>query len=359
MSEQRPELERLLAEITEVEDEIARLLERRAQASVRVKMLGSSDPDSIQLGRRETDTLARVRQALGNGALPLRAVEAVFIEILSACRALEVQDKVAVLGPEGDFAEMAALERFGTSASTIVVPTVKDVFDEVERRRAVFGVVPLETASEGLLHQSLDLLLSTSLSICGEIELETSLHLLSRTGNLGDVEKVYGHAGALLKCRRYLEEHLPKASLLDVRSAAMAAQLAAEDHGAAAIGTSLAARRFELRTAQSKVEDDPGARTRFVVLGRLVPRPTGKDRTTLLVCTKDGPGALFEALRPFADRGINLTKIESRRHPQNVADVVFFLDIDGHVTDRSVTSAVEDARRVTRMVKVIGSYPKR
>lgn len=359
MSEQRPELERILAEMVEAEGELVRLLERRAQASAKLKASGEADPDSIHLGRREIETLARVRAAAAQGTLPARAVEAIFIEILSACRVLEVEDKVAVLGPEGDFAEMAALERFGSSALTIVVPAVKDVFDEVERRRAVFGVVPLETASEGLLHQTLDLLLSTSLSICGEIELETSLHILSRTGNAADVEKVYGHGAALLRCRLYLEEHLPKAALLDVRSAAMAAQLAAEDHGSAALGTSLAARRFDLRTVQSKVEDDPGARTRFVVLGRLVPRPTGRDRTTLLASTKDGPGALFEALRPFADRGINLTKIESRRHPANVADIVFFLDIDGHVTDRAVTSAVEDARRVTRMVKVIGSYPKR
>jgi chorismate mutase / prephenate dehydratase len=357
MSEPRPEQERIFAEMREIEDEIVRLLERRAQASVRLKETGS-DADPLRLARRELETLARLRTATP-GTLSTRAVEAVFIEILSACRNLEIDDKIAVLGPEGDFAEIAALARFGTSARTTVVPTVQEVFDEVERKRAVFGVVPLETASEGLLHQTLDLLLSTSLTICGEIELDTSLELLSRTGNAGDVEKVYGHAAALLRCRHYLEEHLPKVPLVDVRSATMAAQLAAEDHGAAALGTSLSGRRFELRTIQSKVQDDPGARTRFVIMGRLVPRPTGQDRTTLLASTKDGPGALFEALRPFADRGINLTKIESRRHPANVADIVFFLDIDGHVTDRAVTSAVEDARRVTRMVKVIGSYPKR
>ena len=359
MPEQRADRERILAEITEIEDELTRLLERRAQASAKLKALGPTDRDSIQLARRETDTLARLRAAAGPGALAARSVEAIFVEILSACRSLEVDDRIAVLGPEGDFGEMAAAERFGSSASTVVVPTIAEVFEEVERRRAVFGVVPLETSPEGLLHQTLDLLLTTTLSICGEIEIETSLHLLSRTGNIGDIEKVYTHSASLLRCRRYLEQHLPKASVLDVRSAAIAAQLAAEDHGAAALGTSLAARRFDLRTVQSKIEDDPGARTRFAILGHVVPRPTGSDRTTLLVSTKDGPGALFEALRPFADRNINLTKIESRRHPANVADVVFFVDIDGHVTDRSVTSAVEDARRVTRMVKVIGSYPMR
>lgn len=358
MPERSAEQERLLTEITQIEDELARLVERRAQASVRLRGLGVSDLDGIHLARRESDTLARVRSA-APASLPPGALEAVFRELLSVCRPLEVEDRVAVVGPESEFGEMAAVERYGSSVRTAVQPTIRDVFEEVERRRAAYGVVPLETTTEGLLHDTLDLLLGTSLSICGEVELETSLHLLSRTGNAGDVEKIYAHASGLLACRRFLEEHFPKAALMDVRSAAIAAQLAAEDHGAAAVGTSLAAARHELRTVQSRIEDDRDARTRYALLGRVLPRPTGRDRTTLLLCTKDGPGSLFEALRPFADRGINLTKIESRRHPANVADFVFFVDIDGHVTDRSVTAAVEDVRRVTRMVKVLGSYPKR
>src|SRR5688572_14204484 len=204
MADPSDELERILGEVASVEDEIARMIEKRAALSVKLKGLGGVDPDSILLARRELETMNRVR-AGAQGPLPARSVEAVFTEILAACRALEAEDRVAVLGPESDFGEVAALERFGSTARTVVLPTVRAVFEEVERRRAVFGVAPLETTSEGLLHQALDLLLGTSLSICGEIEMETSLHLLSRTGNAADVEKVYGHGSALTRCRGFLE----------------------------------------------------------------------------------------------------------------------------------------------------------
>jgi chorismate mutase/prephenate dehydratase len=286
-------------------------------------------------------------------------VEAVVREVLSGCRSLESEERVVYLGPESGFCEVAALARFGSSAGMSAAASVAQVFDDVERRRAEYGLVPLESTSEGIVHQTLDLLMSTSLSICGELEVETSLHLLNKTGNVADVDKVYGHSASLVQCRRYLEEHLSKVSLIDVRSVSLAAQLAAEDHGAAAVGTELAAQRHEFRIAQSKIEDIPGARTRFVVIGRTLPRPSGNDKTTLILSTKDGPGALYEALRPFADRGINLTKIESRPARTNLWDYVFFIDVDGHITDRGVTSAVEDIKRVTRFVKVLGSYPKR
>lgn len=357
MPEARAEIERLLAEIDMVDDEVVKLLERRAQLSLKARSIGQVEGEAVH-PRREQHTLDRVSEA-ARGAFPAKAMAAVYREVLSACRALEAQERVAYLGPESGFCEIAALTRFGSSSTVTAHPTVAQVFDEVERRRAEFGLVPLESTSEGIVHQTLDLLISTSLSICAELEVETSLHLLNKTGNVADIEKVYGHSATLVQCRRYLEEHLSKVSLIDVRSVTMAAQLAGEDHGAAAVGTELAAERHDLRIAQSKIEDVPGARTRFVVIGRLLPRPSGRDKTTLILSTKDGPGALYEALQPFANRGINLTKIESRPARTNLWDYVFFIDVDGHITDRSLTSAVEDIKRVTRFAKVLGSYPKR
>ena len=194
--------------------------------------------------------------------------------------------------------------------------------------------------------------------IGGELTLPSSYQLLSATGNAGDVDKVYGAPAALSACERFLRSRFPRATVLDVHSGEAAAQFAAADHGAAAIGTAILAELHELRAVQTRIEDAAGVETRYAVLGKELPSRTGRDRTVLAMAVHDDPGALYASLEPFASRNINLTRLESRPAHGAAWRYLFFVELDGHVTDRPVLTAVEELRTISRHVKVLGSYPR-
>jgi chorismate mutase/prephenate dehydratase len=265
---------------------------------------------------------------------------------------------VAYLGPEASFTHMACKQHFGLSARYVAIKSIADVFDDVARGRSEFGVVPIENSTEGVVNHTLDMFMESDLQICDEVLLEVSHHLLSRTGTLAGIQKVYSHPQAFAQCRTWLDANVPGVPVIDVASTALAAQLAAEDETAAAIASELAAQLYDLRVVKAKIEDAVANYTRFLVIGRRKAKPTGNDKTSLMFSLKDEPGILYRALRPFHDLHINLTKIESRPSKKKPWEYIFFIDLDGHLEAADVAKAVAELRGACLLVKVLGSYPK-
>jgi chorismate mutase/prephenate dehydratase len=282
----------------------------------------------------------------------------VFREIISGCLSLEKPLRVAYLGPEASFTHMACKQHFGLSARYVPAKSISDAFDEVVRGRAEFGVVPIENSNEGVVSHTLDTFMESDLQICAEILLEVSHHLLSRAGQISAVQKVYSHPQAFAQCRNWLAANLPSVPVIDVASTALAAQLAAEDETAAAIASELAGQLYDLRVLKSKIEDSLANYTRFLIVGRRRAKPTGSDKTSLMFSLKDEAGILYQALRPFHDHKVNLTKIESRPSKKKPWEYIFFIDLDGHIDAPLVAKAVEELRSSCLFVKVLGSYPR-
>jgi chorismate mutase/prephenate dehydratase len=285
------------------------------------------------------------------------AVKAVFREVMSAARAVEGPVRVAYFGPEATFTHLAARARFGSQAELIPVATIGEVFREVERHGASYGVVPVENSTEGVVNHTYDMFMDSDLKICAE-ELTPIHHfLLSKARNLRGVNTVYSHSNIFGQCRRWLENNLHGAKLVEVSSSGEASRMAAKTAGAAAISTSLAARLYNLNILAEGVEDMPGNYTRFFVIGDRWSRPTGRDRTSIMFSIKDRVGALYMMLQPFRRHSINLSSIESRPSKKKAWDYYFFIDMAGHVEDPRVARALKELETQCRFLKLLGSYP--
>jgi len=266
--------------------------------------------------------------------------------------------QVAFLGPQATFTHVAAQQQFGMSALLTPQKSIPAVFEEVEKGRALYGVVPVENSTEGMVSHTLDMFVDSELKITAEVLLEVSHDLLSRTGRMEDVRKVYSHPQALAQCRHWLEENLPNIPLVDVASTALAAQIVSEDVSAAAIAGCAAAEHYGLKVVRSRIEDQVNNFTRFIVVSRKLAEPSGNDKTSILFSVKDEPGILYRMLEPFARRGVNLSKIESRPVKTKAWEYIFFLDMLGHVSEPHVKEAIEELRGYCQFLKILGSYPK-
>ncbi|MBI4911944.1 MAG: prephenate dehydratase [Acidobacteria bacterium] len=352
------DLGELRARIDALDDAILRLLNERAGLAAQVGELKRGQPGSFYVPSRERAIVARL-QAANPGPFPSEALRPVFQEIFSACLALEKGLRIAFLGPEGTFTHQAMKHQFGLSAHGVPAPTIAAVFDEVEKGRAEFGVVPIENSTEGVVTHTLDTILDSDLRISAEIVLDVDHCLLGRPAlALADIQRVYSHAQGLGQCRRWLEAHLPEAARIEAPSTGEAARLAREDAAGAAVAPELAADLHDLVVLQASIQDLKANATRFLVIGKEQAAPTGRDRTSLMVITKEGPGVLHEMLGPFADAGLNLTKIESRPSRRKAWENVFFLDVDGHQALEPLASALQAMGPHCEMLKVLGSYPR-
>jgi chorismate mutase/prephenate dehydratase len=250
------------------------------------------------------------------------------------------------------------MERFGLSAQFLAVRSIGDVFAEVEKGNADYGVVPVENSTEGIVSHTLDRFVDSSLLICGEVVVETALHLMGRASSLGEIRQIYSHPHALAEARKWLETHSPHLPVVETSSTAAAAETAASEPGAAAIASELAASLYGLNILQRRIEDHPHNLTRFLVIGRKATAPTAADKTSILFSIKDRVGALHRMLLPFADHEVNLTKIESRPSKQRVWEYVFYVDFEGHAGEPRVQRALETLREECIFLKVLGSYPR-
>ncbi len=356
MAESDEQFETVKEALIAADNALVAALDARARAITELIALREKDPKGYFKLPRDEEVVHTLTEAAK--AFPAEWVETVMREVLSASARMIAPVSVAYLGPAGGFAHAAARRHFGSAAELTATNTVEEALEDVVRGRVSYGVVPLETSSDGALTATLTGLLQADVKIIGELTLPASYHLLSSTGNASDIDKIYGAPTAIAACEGHLREHYPKATVLDVPSGDVAAQFAKDDHGAACVGTDVTAQAHDLKVARERIEDFTGVDTRFAVIANEHPGRTGLDRTVIALSVHDEPGALYKALAPFADRGINLTRLESRPGRGTAWRYVFFVELDGHITDRAVMTAVEELRGKSRMLKVLGSYPR-
>jgi chorismate mutase/prephenate dehydratase len=263
---------------------------------------------------------------------------------------------IAYLGPEATFTHQAAIRRFGSSLRYASQKTIADVFTEVAKNRADYGVVPVENSTEGVVTHTLDMFVDSDLKIVSQIVLRVQQCLMSNSAR-SKIQKLFGHPQSLAQCRGWIQNHLPRVEIIETSSNARSAELAAKEKNTAAIAGILTAEKYELQVLEQDIQDNATNSTRFLVLGRQCSPPTGDDRTSLMISVSDKVGALHEAIAAFRKFKINLTKIESRPSKRKAWEYFFFIDCSGHFQDAKVAQAITLLGKHCNFVKILGSYP--
>lgn len=277
--------------------------------------------------------------------------------VFSISRALQARRKIAYLGPEGSYSHEAACLIFPCDATLIPMPAFAAVIEEVIAGRVDLGIVPVENSTEGMVAQTLDLMVSSRLFVVREIQLPIRNCLLSKT-SLGRIERVYSHPQALAQCRTWLQTNLPAAETIATASTSDAARRAVADDRSAAIASEQAAGLYAIPVLAADINDASANITRFWVLSREMIAPQGHAKTSLILALDNKPGALYHALGAFAAQGINLTKIESRPSRRDPWEYLFFIDFQGALADETVHKAMEAIRAYAREIIILGSYPE-
>lgn len=350
-------LEQIRKQIDKLDDQLLQVLIERMNLAKKIGQVKSKSGGSVYSSSREREILDRL---LSNKIAPLHPedVEAIFGEIFCASRNLQKKLRVAFFGPEATFTHQLAMKHFGKSADLTPHKFISDVFMEVEKGRADYGVVPIENSTEGVVNHTLDMFVESDLLICAEREEPISHYLLSPSGQLSKIKRLYSHPQAIGQCRRWIESHLPNVEVHESASTADAALQASLDASAAAIASQLAAKLYNLKVVAPNIEDYDQNFTRFLIIGKTLPPPSKKDKTSILMSIKDRVGALNDILLVFKKRGINLTKIESRPTKKKAWEYLFFVDFFGHSSDPAVKQTLEELRESCVTLKVLGSYPR-
>jgi chorismate mutase/prephenate dehydratase len=347
--------------IDQLDAEILEKLNERAACAIDVAdvKLRESQGKSTTFYRpeREAQVLRRISQ-LNQGPLTGEKITLIYRHIMSACLALEEPLKVAYLGPEGTFTQMATFKHFGEAVFGKPLVTVDDVFREVSSEACHYGVVPVENSTEGVISHTLDNFLESNLHICGEITVRVHHHLMIAPHSSGDIKRIYSHQQTLAQCRVWLNGNYPNAERVTASSNAEAAKIAAGEQGSAAIAGQMASEIYNLNILSRQIEDQPDNTTRFIVVGRDDIGPSGDDKTSIVVSTRNQPGALYEVLEPFNRHGVSMTSIETRPSRAGIWSYVFFIDFDGHREDELIQKILGEIDDVALGVKMLGSYPR-
>ena len=350
-------LDVLREKMKEKDKEIVRLLNERAQVSVQIGKVKGEGGMQVYDPSQEAKVHGYL-QELNSGPLPQKALTTIFREIISASRDLQRPMTIAFLGPEATFSHLAARLHFGESSRFFPQTGISRVFDEVEKGSIDWGVVPVENSLEGSVNVTLDRLITTQLKIRAEIYLRISQCLISSAKNMKDIKKIYSIPIVLAQCQVWLKTNLPNCVLGETQSTAAAVQMVRGKKNEAAIGSSLAGQMYGLNLLAEGIEDNSSNMTRFLVIGSGESDATGNDKTSLIFATPHSPGSLHSALASFARRKINLAKIESHPVKDKLWEYSFFVDMIGHVTDRHVKSCLQELKKKTTFLKILGSYPK-
>lgn len=357
MNKPKDTLQGLRQKIDGLDEQLLALLNTRARTVQKVGEIKRSRNEEVYASDRERLILDRLEEK-NAGPLPGEAVEEVFRAIINNCRLLQRKLRIAYFGPEATFTHQAATKHFGAAADYTPAKSISDVFDEVEKNRTDYGVVPIENSTEGIVNHTLDMFMESDLVICAEREDVISHCLLASVDSLKKIKSVYSHPQALAQCRKWLESHLPGVSVHEAASTADAAAHAALDASTAAVASPLAAEIYSLKILAKGIEDMRHNMTRFLIIGEKNASPSGKDKTSLLLSIKDRVGALNDLLLSFKRQRINLTKIESRPTKRKAWEYVFFIDLEGHLAQDRVRKTVESLRKKCVFLKVLGSYPR-
>lgn len=368
------ELSALRAQIDAIDSELLKLLSERAALAQAVGQLKNGE--GIYRAEREAQVIRRMRDS-DAGPLSGEAIEHLFREIMSACRDLEQHLRIAYLGPQGTFSQAAVHKHFGHAIGDLPCTTIDEALRAVETGKADYCVVPVENSTEGAVSRTLDLIVGSPLKVCGEVYLPVHQNLLrklpsadgqgvggegaaSESANVSQLEgitQVYGHAQSLGQCQNWLNKHLPNVQRVSVTSNSEGARLAAGEASAVALAGEAAAEIYDLTIIAARIEDEPNNTTRFLVLSLQDAASSGRDKTSLVLSIPNRPGALVELLKPFAEAGVSLTKLESRPARQGNWEYLFFVDCDGHRLDGKVATVLTEVSGKAAMLKVLGSYP--
>lgn len=345
----------LRKKIDSIDENILSLLNQRADVIVSIGKVKARQKASPYVPNREKEIYERISR-INKGPLSNEAIGAIYREIMSASLALEKPMKIAYLGPPATFTHLAALKKFGSALNYYPCNSITEIFTEVERGRADYGVVPIENSIEGAVNHTLDMFIESELLICSEISLEISHNLMAKCP-MARIKRVYSNPQVFGQCRMWLEANLPGSELIEVSSTTKAAEIATKEKNAAAIASSLAAGCYGLKILAESIEDSAHNITRFLVIGRVQSPPTGKDKTSVMFSVKDRVGALHDMLVPFKNSGISLTKIESRPSKKKPWEYYFFVDLKGHTQDGKVRQALSRLEKQSSILKILGSYP--
>ncbi|ALE53008.1 prephenate dehydratase [Candidatus Thioglobus autotrophicus] len=350
-------LAELRVEIDALDKKVQSLIGERAQLASDVAEVKKAADDNSVFYRpeREAQVLRSIIERNDN-LLKDKDMAHIFREIMSACLALEQPLNIAYLGPEGTFTQEAALKHFGHAVSTLDCGSIDEIFHQVEKGNAHYGVVPIENSSNGVIGGTVDMLYSQDLKICGEVEISIQHQLMSADQSV-EIKTIYAHQQALDQCQRWLANHYPNAQLKAVASNALAARLVKDEVGAAAIASEAALGLYDLERVAKNIEDKTGNTTRFLILGKESIEPSGDDKTSILVVTKHESGALFDLLEPFKEQGINMMQLARHPIPGVKWEYLFLIDIEGHQEDDKVKVALAEIEKRVLKVDVLGSYP--
>jgi chorismate mutase/prephenate dehydratase len=343
--------------IDEIDDTILELLKERLNCAKTIGKLKNETKRAKWDPQREREIFERLKKN-NQGVFPYKAVHSIFHEIITTCRLSQKKATVAYLGPEATFTHQAGVKYFGQSADYLPLEAIVEVFQEVEKERVQYGIVPVENSIEGAVTSCLDSFLNYKVQICGELQLPITHNLVSKSGNIEDIKTVASHAQPLAQCREWLRKNLPKTPSLDVFSTAAAAKMAAEDGTIGAIASNLSVTAYDLQVVVKGIEDYQGNTTRFLVLGKNSPQKSGVDKTSVLLGLINRPGALNEILTILSAKNIDLAKIESRPTKGKQWKYLFFLDMVGHMDDPVIREACHILKQICAYFEWLGSYPR-
>ncbi|MBU4376277.1 MAG: prephenate dehydratase [Candidatus Omnitrophica bacterium] len=350
-------LARLRKKIDKLDERILNLLNGRAKLSLAIGKVKSRQRANIYSPDREREVYRSITSA-NKGPLSNDSLRAIYGEVMSGCLTLQMPSKIAYLGPSRTFTHIAALKKFGKSLDYLECNSIADVFTEVERGRANYGVVPIENSTEGAVNYTLDMFIDSDLKICSEVYLPIGHKLLSKHKKMSSIKKIYSHEQVFAQCRIWLEKNLPQAKLIPCSSTTAGAMCASAGKGSAAIASKLAAEGYGLNIIAASIEDSPHNITRFLIIGKHEAEPTGSDKTSIVFSMKDKIGVLHDTLAPFKRNRINLTKIESRPSKKRPWEYYFFVDLEGHHEDAKAKRAIWELKKECLYFKILGSYPK-
>ena len=349
-------LDELRKEIDRLDEQIIKLLNDRAKVVIQVGQLKNANNAPVYAPDREHRILERIQQ-LNDGPLANRSLLAIYRELMSGSFALERCLRVGCLGPEGSFSHVAATNKFGASAEYLTLPDIRSVFDHVARSHIEVGVVPIENSIGGGVIDTLDAFLEMPVQICAEIRLAVHHNLLAKC-TLEQVKRIYSKPEIFTQCRSWLSGTFEKVDIIPVASSAKAAEMASQEENCAAIASMVAAELHNLNTLCANIEDYPNNETRFLVISKDPAKPTGNDKTSVLVTTAHKPGALVSMLDAFRQNKINLTYIDSRPNKKQNWEYNFFVDAQGHLEEPAMKAALAEARKHATQLIVMGSYPQ-
>ncbi len=343
--------------IDSIDNQVLELLKERLALAKSIGLLKDEGKRAKWDPLRERQIYQRLTE-LNNGVFPDKALHSIFHEIITTCRLSQQKITVSYLGPEATFTHLAGVKYFGHSATYSSMESIDDVFSEVEKGRTDYGIVPVENSIEGAVFSTLDSFMKYNVKICGEMRMDITHNLVCRSGDINDIQTVASHAQPLAQCREWLRKHLPSCPTLPVFSTGAAAQMAANNPNIGAIASSLAIKTYDLQVVVKGIEDYRGNTTRFLVIGKESPTPSGADRTSLLLGLMDRPGALNEILTILSKADINLAKIESRPIKGKHWKYLFFLDLMGHMDDQKIKDCCESLKDLCSYFEWLGSYPR-